>query len=267
MPVGAAQLQRGDADHQRVPHGPGRDRHLALRQACRQHRRRRRLRHAYRRSPRGAERAARGRRGRRLRRPDGLRSGLRRHASLGPRDGASTRSPAATTRPSSSSGSTASWCATSASSASRTPCARTTGRASRRLTRALDGSRSSATTSSSPTPARAPRRGAGRGQRPALEGQPDRHAERGVDAAEAASAAGYGVCVSERSGETEDPVIADLTSRSTPDRSRPARRCAASAPPSTTACCRSRSGSEKTPCTPAATSGLPAARRAAGAGG
>ena len=31
-----------------------------------------------------------------------------------------------------------------------------------------------------------------------------------VDAAEAAMGAGYGVCVSERSGETEDPIIADL---------------------------------------------------------
>jgi len=32
-----------------------------------------------------------------------------------------------------------------------------------------------------------------------------------VDAAETAMGAGYGVCVSERSGETEDPIIADLT--------------------------------------------------------
>jgi enolase len=31
-----------------------------------------------------------------------------------------------------------------------------------------------------------------------------------VDAAALATASGYGVCVSERSGETEDPVIADL---------------------------------------------------------
>ena len=31
-----------------------------------------------------------------------------------------------------------------------------------------------------------------------------------LEAAEAASSAGMGICVSERSGETEDPIIADL---------------------------------------------------------
>ena len=53
-----------------------------------------------------------------------------------------------------------------------------------------------------------PRRG--RGQLAAVEGQPDRHALRGPGRGDLAHRGGYTVVVSERSGETEDPIIADL---------------------------------------------------------
>ena len=117
----------------------------------------------------------------------------------------------ATTPPSSSSSSTRSSCATSTSPRSKTRWPRTTGRAS--------------------PPSRGSWRRPDRGRR-SLRHQPRARAQgrsssaprnallwkvnqigtltEAFEAAELAFRAGYGVCVSERSGETEDPIIADL---------------------------------------------------------
>ena len=73
------------------------------------------------------------------------------------------------------------------------------------------------------------------------QAQPDRHADR--DARRRSTwpqQRGWTAVVSHRSGETEDTTIADLVVARTPARSRPARRAAPSASPSTTGFCASR---------------------------
>jgi enolase len=55
-----------------------------------------------------------------------------------------------------------------------------------------------------------------------------------------ASAANYTSVVSHRSGETEDPFIADLVVATNAARSRPDRPAAPTASPNTTSCCASK---------------------------
>ena len=145
-----------------------------------QHRRRRRLRHADRRRARGARAGARGRRRGRLRRAGGLRPRLRRHAPVGPADAALLGLGPHLLHRASSSTSTRSWCATSAWPRSRTPSTRTTGRASPPSRRELPGVQIVGDDLLVTDPQRV--RTAvelRRRQRPAVEGQPDRHADRG----------------------------------------------------------------------------------------
>jgi enolase len=49
-----------------------------------------------------------------------------------------------------------------------------------------------------------------RRQRDPGQGEPDRDADRDLDAIELAQTSGYGIVISHRSGETEDATIADL---------------------------------------------------------
>ena len=72
-----------------------------------------------------------------------------------------------------------------------------------------------------------------------------------IDAINLAHRNGYTSITSHRSGETEDATIADLAVACAPARSRPARPRAATAWPSTTSCCGSKSNSATPPSTAA----------------